>query len=127
MIFDGFPRTVVQAEALQGILADEGRAAERGGRPGGRRTTPSSSGCPGGAPTRSGRGLSTSTTTRRPGGGATDRRVIQRPDDSEATVRHRLNVYAAQTAPLVEFYERSGVPVHRIDGDRDIDVVQTES
>jgi hypothetical protein len=30
------------------------------------------------------------------------------------------------TAPLVEFYEREGVPVHRVDGDRAIDVVQGE-
>jgi adenylate kinase len=53
-------------------------------------------------------------------------RVVQRPDDKEETVRHRLEVYAAMTAPLVQFYEHAGVPVHRVDGDRDIDVVQGE-
>ena len=30
--------------------------------------------------------------------------LIQRDDDSEATVRHRLNVYQSQTRPLVEYY-----------------------
>jgi len=53
-------------------------------------------------------------------------RVIQRPDDREETVRHRLTVYAQQTAPLVEFYERSGVPVHHLNGDRAIEAVQAE-
>jgi adenylate kinase len=52
-------------------------------------------------------------------------RVVQRPDDREETVRHRLAVYA-RDAPLVEHYERAGVPVHRVDGDRPIDEVQAE-
>ncbi len=30
--------------------------------------------------------------------------LIQRDDDSEATVRHRLTVYQSQTRPLVEYY-----------------------
>lgn len=34
--------------------------------------------------------------------------LTQREDDQEATVRHRLQVYAKQTAPLVEYYT-SGV------------------
>jgi adenylate kinase len=53
-------------------------------------------------------------------------RVVQRADDSEETVRHRLDVYEAMTAPLVEFYENVQVPVHHVDGDRPIDVVQAE-
>ena len=32
--------------------------------------------------------------------------LIQREDDKEETVRHRLNVYQAQTYPLVEYYTR---------------------
>jgi adenylate kinase len=32
--------------------------------------------------------------------------LYQRPDDSEATVRHRLEVYAAQTAPLLDYYRQ---------------------
>jgi adenylate kinase len=30
--------------------------------------------------------------------------LFQRDDDSENTIRHRLEVYAEQTAPLVSFY-----------------------
>ncbi|PAV27170.1 adenylate kinase [Tamilnaduibacter salinus] len=32
--------------------------------------------------------------------------LVQRPDDSEETVRNRLNVYHEQTAPLVDFYQK---------------------
>jgi adenylate kinase len=35
----------------------------------------------------------------------------QREDDKEATVRHRLAVYAEQTAPLVDFYRQRGLLV----------------
>ena len=35
----------------------------------------------------------------------------QRPDDSEATVLNRLDVYQRQTASLIDFYERKGVLV----------------
>ena len=31
--------------------------------------------------------------------------LIQRDDDKEETVRHRLSVYHTQTKPLVEFYQ----------------------
>jgi len=31
--------------------------------------------------------------------------LIQRPDDTEETVRNRLNIYHSQTKPLVEFYQ----------------------
>ncbi len=34
--------------------------------------------------------------------------LFQRDDDSELTIRHRLEVYAAQTAPLVSFYADEG-------------------
>jgi adenylate kinase len=32
--------------------------------------------------------------------------LIQREDDKEATVRHRLSVYHSQTKPLVDFYQK---------------------
>lgn len=32
--------------------------------------------------------------------------LIQRPDDSEETIRQRLAVYKAQTAPLIEYYKK---------------------
>jgi adenylate kinase len=34
--------------------------------------------------------------------------LYQRDDDRPATVRHRLEVYASQTAPLVAFYDARG-------------------
>ncbi len=47
-----------------------------------------------------------------------------RSDDHRDTVRNRLDVYRRETAPLVEYYQRSGVPVHHIDGDQSIEGVQ---
>ena len=122
-IFDGFPRTVVQAEALQGILAEEGRTLDAVvalevpaeavvERMSGRRTDPVT-------------GDVYHVRYNPPPESIADR-VIQRPDDREETVRHRLSVYAQQTAPLVEFYERAGVPVHHLNGDRPIETVQAE-
>ena len=35
-----------------------------------------------------------------------DGRLYHRDDDHPATVRHRLDVYAQQTAPLIEFYDK---------------------
>jgi adenylate kinase len=41
--------------------------------------------------------------------------LYQRDDDSEATVRNRLEVYRNQTEPLIGYYDEAGV-VARIDG-----------
>jgi len=41
--------------------------------------------------------------------------LYQRDDDSEATVRNRLEVYRAQTEPLIAYYDAQGL-VARIDG-----------
>lgn len=41
--------------------------------------------------------------------------LIQRPDDRPAAVRHRLQVYVEQTAPLVSFYRARGLLL-RVDG-----------
>lgn len=35
--------------------------------------------------------------------------LYQRDDEKEATVRHRMDVYAAQTAPLIEYYKNKGL------------------
>jgi adenylate kinase len=40
-----------------------------------------------------------------------DAPVIQRDDDREAAVMVRLETYARQTAPLIDFYRREGVLV----------------
>ena len=49
-------------------------------------------------------------------------RLIQRDDDREETIRHRLEVYHAQTEPLIGFYDRGGL-LRRIDGTRNADEV----
>lgn len=41
--------------------------------------------------------------------------LIQRDDDTPETVRHRLEVYHRQTAPLIEFYDDAGI-LRRFDG-----------
>jgi len=48
--------------------------------------------------------------------------LIQRKDDKEETVRHRLEVYSEQTAPLIEYYRQKGKLVD-IDGSLGIDGV----
>lgn len=37
--------------------------------------------------------------------------LFQRDDDREETIRHRLEVYREQTAPLVSFYDQAGILV----------------
>lgn len=49
-------------------------------------------------------------------------KLIQREDDSEATVRNRLEVYNNQTAPLIDYYKKIGI-LQTIDGEQDIDKV----
>jgi adenylate kinase len=49
-------------------------------------------------------------------------RLIQRDDDKEETIRRRLEVYARQTAPLIDYYEETGV-LRRFDGQRNPDEV----
>jgi len=44
-------------------------------------------------------------------------RLIQREDDKEGTIRRRLDVYHAHTAPLIAYYERAGL-LRRFDGER---------
>ncbi|MEC7550690.1 MAG: adenylate kinase [Pseudomonadota bacterium] len=55
--------------------------------------------------------------------------LIQRPDDQEKTVRKRLAVYHEQTQPLVGFYEGlqkggSGLTVIKIDGVESVDKIR---
>lgn len=122
-IFDGFPRTVGQAQALHEMLSGEGRTLNAVlalevepeaivERMSGRRTDP----------------LTGEVYHVRYNPPPTDiaDRLVQRPDDREETVRHRLEVYDQLTAPLVAFYEAAGVPVHHVDGDRPIDEVQVD-
>jgi adenylate kinase len=110
-ILDGFPRTIAQAEALNRLLKDLGQSldavvyfdvpeAELIRRLTGRRLCRQ---CQTAYHT-------VSAPPRTPG--VCDRcggELYQRDDDSEATVRHRLEVYARQTAPLLDYYRGRGV------------------
>jgi adenylate kinase len=127
VIFDGFPRTEMQARALDRLLQDLGRRVDAVlvlevadetlvRRIAGRRSCPA---C--GAvynihldpPAVTG-------TCDRCGSG-----LVSRADDDEATVRRRLAVYRAQTAPLIDYYERSGATrLERVPGDRSVEQVQ---
>ena len=49
-------------------------------------------------------------------------RLIQRDDDREDVIRKRLEVYHAQTEPLVGYYDRAGL-LRRFDGTRTADEV----
>jgi len=49
-------------------------------------------------------------------------RAQGRSDDTEETIRRRLDVYAEQTAPLIDVYEKRGL-VRRVDGMASIDEV----
>ncbi len=51
-------------------------------------------------------------------------RLIQRKDDSEDTIRNRLEVYHAQTEPLIARYDRAG-ELRRFDGTREAEEVHT--
>jgi adenylate kinase len=49
-------------------------------------------------------------------------RVIQRPDDKEDVIGKRLDVYEAQTKPLIKYYETAGL-LRIVDADADVDTV----
>jgi adenylate kinase len=49
--------------------------------------------------------------------------LYQRVDDSEATVRNRLQVYETQTSPLLEYYRRQGV-LRTVSGEGTVDKIR---
>lgn len=49
-------------------------------------------------------------------------RLLQRDDDKEETIRRRLEVYHAQTEPLIDYYDDAGL-LRRFDGTRNPDEV----
>jgi adenylate kinase len=52
-------------------------------------------------------------------------RLVQRDDDKEETVRHRLKVYQETTAPVVQYYESHGV-LCSVDGSGTVESVQDQ-
>lgn len=105
-LFDGFPRTIPQAQALVDANIDIDHVVEIDvpdqdivERLGGRRVHPAS-----------GRVYHEIYNPPKVAGldDETGEALIQRDDDKEETVRHRLNVYHEQTFPLVDFYKNLG-------------------
>ena len=127
-ILDGFPRNLVQAAALDGLLAEieqpldavvqlEVDPAELVRRISGRR---SCADC--------GRVFNVLTSPPPSGAAAicpktgAPHRLIQRPDDNEATVAERLRVYEEKTRPLIAFYQSRGL-LQVIDAEGGLDAV----
>jgi adenylate kinase len=125
VLFDGFPRTTPQAEALDALLDEVGAPLdavlllevprdELARRLGGRWLC-----------RRCGRSFHEVSNPYRgedcpKGGGACD--LYQRADDRPEAVANRLDVYERQTAPLVGYYEGKGL-LRRVDGEGPLDAV----
>ena len=128
VLFDGFPRTVAQAEALDKLLG------ERGGRIGkvlfihapdevlldrlGNRWTCKQCGTIYNADSKPPKVAGVCDNC----GGE----VYQRPDDRPEVQKKRIDVYLEQTAPLIEYFDRLGKLV-RIDGRQPIEKVYADA
>ena len=125
-LLDGFPRTIGQAEMLEGALAERGRSLtavllieapdeEVIRRLSGRRTC-----------VKAGHVYHVEFDPPK-NEGVCDQdgsRLIQREDDKPETIRNRLAVYHGQTEPLIEWYEDRGL-LRRFDGARTPDEVHS--
>jgi adenylate kinase len=49
-----------------------------------------------------------------------------RKDDLEKTIRRRLEIYRAETKPVLDWYEQAEVPVLEIGGVGNIDEIQEQ-
>jgi adenylate kinase len=117
-LFDGFPRTIPQAEAMvdAGVVIDHVveiavEDDEIVARLSGRRVHPGS-----------GRVYHLQHNPPQQDGvdDETGEPLVQRDDDREETVRKRLEIYHAQTSPLIDFYQNmageDAPAYHRIQG-----------
>ena len=121
VMFDGFPRSTPQAEALDAMLTEVGRPVDaallidvpfdtvitrltsrRQCRDCGKIGNKADAACP-----------------------ACGVEMYQRDDDNEETVKNRLDVYQNQTAPVIDYYEAQGKLVS-VDGDKAPDEVFAE-
>jgi adenylate kinase len=118
-ILDGFPRNITQAEALEKMLKELGTPLDSVvlmnldlgilfKRLTGRRICE-----------ECGKVFNVFTS---PPPGDNKHRLIQRPDDKEEVIGKRLEVYEAQTKPLIKYYEAAGV-LRVVDADADVDTV----
>ncbi|MBR6755946.1 MAG: adenylate kinase [Peptococcaceae bacterium] len=123
-LLDGFPRTVQQADALDGILTDLGMSLDAVvdiqvnkdflvERLTGRRVCKA---C-GATYHVSFNAPKVENVCDKCGG-----ELYQRNDDKIETVSNRLDVYAAQTAPLIEYYQSKGM-IKSIDGSKSVEEV----
>lgn len=126
-LFDGFPRTIAQADAMRDTGVSIDHVIEIAvddevivNRMAGRRVHLSS-----------GRTYHISFNPPQQEGvdNTTGEPLIQRDDDKEETVRNRLSVYHEQTAPLIEYYQSNeskelGVGYTKIDGTQSVETVR---
>lgn len=96
-LLDGYPRTLDQVDALDGMLAELGTSLD----------------CV----------LLLEVQTEEVIGRLVERGKEQgRSDDTEDTIRRRIEVYTEQTAPLIDVFEQRGI-LRRVDGMASIDEV----
>lgn len=100
VIFDGFPRTIPQAEALKTMLAERGH------------------------------GIAAMIELDVPEDELMKRLLLRgqqsgRSDDNAETIQKRLTVYHNQTAPLIDWYAKEGLH-HHIDGLGDLDRISSD-
>ncbi|HIZ69872.1 MAG TPA: adenylate kinase [Candidatus Prevotella avicola] len=90
VIFDGFPRTILQAEALKKMLAERGHQIDAM--------------------------IELSVPEDELMARLLNRgKLTGRSDDNEETIKKRLDVYHNQTAPLIDWYENEGIH-HHVEG-----------
>jgi adenylate kinase len=123
-IFDGFPRTLDQAKALEEKLSEQNKGIDKAvfidvpdeelmKRLGGRWTC------------KSCQAVYHEVASPPKVAGKCDKcggELYQRPDDNEATIRERLKVYFNQTTPVLEYYKSNGKLI-AVDGKLSIDEV----
>lgn len=130
-LFDGFPRTIPQADAmkeaqvkLDHVLEIAVDDEEIVSRLAGRRVHPGS-----------GRVYHVDHNPPKEAGkdDVTGEPLIQRDDDRESTVRNRLAVYHEQTAPLVDYYQawaeqdpEAAPAYHRVEGVGSVDDIKAQ-
>jgi adenylate kinase len=117
LLFDGFPRTIAQAEALAEVaevglvIAIEVPDQSIVERIVGRRMDPQTG--------------DIYHVRFNPAAPDVAQRLVQRADDTEEVVRARLAAYHSQTAPLADWYRQRGLYVC-VDGDRSIEAVRED-
>lgn len=123
-MLDGFPRTTVQAEDLDKILAKIGRPIDVAlymqaslpvvlQRLTGRRVC------------RKCGAIShvVNRPSKRPGiCDLCDGELYQRADDTEETIRNRMQVYEQKTAPIIDYYQKQG-KLQTVSGDKDTEYI----